>query len=86
MVNLKRDFSIMEEIRVELEENLSHLNLNVKDIFERVENDEFMLDVITLSIYNSIKDILEEKGIIDEEVEYKISMLNNFISMRLSQI
>lgn len=86
MCEFERDFSIMEEIRVELEENLSYLNLNAKDIFEKVENDVFMLDVITLAIYNSIKEVLDEKGVLDKNVEYKISQLNNFISMKLSQI
>ena len=86
MCEFERDFSIMEEIRVELEENLSYLNLNAKDIFEKVENDVFMLDVITLAIYNSIKEVLDEKGVLDKNVEHKISQLNNFISMKLSQI
>ena len=44
MNNFKRDFSIMEEIEVELKDNLSHLNLDVKDIFEKVEKVETTKD------------------------------------------
>ena len=80
---MERDFSIIEEIKVELSENLNHLNLDVMKVFENVENDEFMLDVITLSIYKAIKEELFKKGVNDSKVDYKINQLNSYISDKL---
>jgi hypothetical protein len=74
--NNQRDFSIREEVRIVLEEN--DLDLSVDDIFEEVENDELMLDIIALSIYEAILETLEKKGIHHEAVENRTAQLRQF--------
>lgn len=76
---MKRDFSIRKEIEVELKENLDGLNINVDNILDNVENDEFLLNVITLSIYESIAENLSEEGRADDTVDSKLLILKSEI-------
>lgn len=77
-----RDFSIREEIKIELHENLpeeAERLLDVDDIYNSVECDELMLNVITLSIYETIQEKLKEKDKDIKEVENIISMMKRDI-------
>lgn len=69
-----RDFSIKEEIRIILKEN--NIILEVEDIYNEVECDELLMDIITLSIFDTIKTKLKDKN---EEVEYQIEKIKDDI-------
>ncbi|MDF2880050.1 MAG: hypothetical protein K0R54_607 [Clostridiaceae bacterium] len=81
-----RDFSIRAEIEVELNENLSHLKdkVDIDKIYNGVECDELLIDMISLSIYAEIKNQLQEQEVEDEEVEYKINTLKKHVVDRLT--
>lgn len=72
-----RDFSIREEIEVAIQEN--DLDLSIDDVLDEVENDELMLDVITLAVYEAIKEKLNERNQENKEVEHKILQSKQFI-------
>lgn len=72
-----RDFSIREEIEVAIQEN--DLDLSIDDVLDEVENDELMLDVITLAVYEAIKEKLNERNQENQEVEHKILQSKQFI-------
>lgn len=73
---MTRDFSIREEIRIALKEggvDDSKIDLDIDEIYDGVEADELMIDMIVLSIYQTIKEKLPENDKHMETVEYKIS-------------
>ena len=76
---MTREFSIKKEIEFEVTENLNNLDVDIERIYDEVESDELMLDMITLSIYTAIENQLKEKGIQSEEVDYTISQLKRTI-------
>lgn len=78
---MNKEFSIKEEIRIELKENLPDLGVEIdqEKIYDDVVADELMLDMLTLSIYTSIAEQLMETNIENEEVENKIVQLKSDI-------
>lgn len=57
----KRDFSIREEIDIIVQQH--DFKVNTNDIYNEVEDNELMLDAITLTIYNAIHDSLEKQNL-----------------------
>ena len=73
---MTRDFSIREEIKIALEErgiNDSKIDLDIDEIYDGVEADHLMMDMIVLSIYETIKEKLVENDKHMETVDYKIN-------------
>lgn len=76
MVN---DFSIREEIRVELEENLNLKDITIDEVLDDLLLNEDFLNSITISIYKSIISILKEKNNNNvENVEEELYNLINY--------
>ena len=75
MVN---DFSIREEIRVELEENLNLKDVTIDEVLDDLLLNEDFLNSITISIYKSIISILKEKN--NDNVENVEEELYNLIN------
>lgn len=73
---MTRDFSIREEIKIALKEggvDDSKIDLNIDEIYDGVEADELMINMIELSIYETIKEKLVENDKHMETVDYKIN-------------
>lgn len=68
-----QDFSIREEVRIELTENLRYVNLSVDEVLEDVVNDELLLNMITLTIYKTIQEKLEARNEVNKDVEHGIA-------------
>lgn len=75
--NNQRDFSVREEIRVALEEN--NIDLSIDDVLSEVEDDELMLDAVTLAVYEAISEKLKEQNKENANVEQEISQYGMYI-------
>lgn len=76
---MNNEFSIKEEIRIEVKENLSNLDVDIDEIYEDVINDELLIDMISLTIYTSIQEKLNQKKKENKEVDFKIEQIEKNI-------
>lgn len=67
MVQSERDFSVKKEVEIILKEN--GFSLDSEEVFDDVENDELMMDMISLSIYETILEKLKEKNADAKKIE-----------------
>jgi len=79
---MTRDFSIREEIKIVLKEggvDDSKIDLDIDEVYDSVESDDVMLSMISLSIYETIKEKLKDDDKHIVEINYQIDTIKKNI-------